>query len=317
MAEERDPLRESPADPPGEAPPPAPEFVTPDAPDDAGQEEGYRVELDVFTGPLDLLLYLIKKEELDIYDIPISKILDQYLAHLEVLRLMELDDVGDFLVMAAQLMLIKARMLVPEQVDLSGDDEEIEDPRTELVQKLLEYKRYKEAALTLEVRREARNERFERGPDRGPPEEDPDAESGALQVELWDLVEAFARIVREVGAGRDLVPLNEDDLPMHVYAEEIIGRLHRAGRFYLDMLFEGVSSRYHVISYFMAILELVRTRRIRARQREPFGRILLEPAPEPIEEAAPETPAPQFEAVEARDVLHEPTPPAEPPDPSG
>ncbi|MBN2492681.1 MAG: segregation/condensation protein A [Planctomycetes bacterium] len=290
--------------------------------------EGYRVELDVFTGPLDLLLYLIRKEEIDIYDIPISRILDQFLGHLEVLCLMELDDVGDFLVMASQLMLIKARMLVPQQVDLAGEEEEeLEDPRRELVQRLLEYKRFKEAALKLEARRAARSLRFERGPDREPEAGQPDEEPGTLEVELWDLVEAFARIVREVGSGHELIPLNREDLPMHVYTEEIIGRLHRTGKFYLEALLEGVESRYRMVSYFLAILELVRAGRLRARQEEPFGRILLERPMEraagsapaavpaapamPVFEAAEDKATPVFEAGEATDVLHETAPRAD------
>jgi len=268
-----------------------------------GQDE-YRVELEVFSGPLDLLLHLIRKEEIDIYDIPISRILDQYLAHLEVLRLMELDEVGDFLVMAANLMLIKARMLVPERVDLSGGEDEIEDPRSELVQKLLEYKRYKEAALRLNDQRTARTRLFERGKDREPEAAsepiEPTEAADTLRVELWDLVEAFAKIVREVGAGKDIIPLSEEDRPVQEYMEEIVGRLHRTGAFHLDEIFEGVRNRMHVVSYFMGILELMRSGRVRATQKTPFGRILISPPkarpvvapprPEPV--PAPPSPAP-------------------------
>jgi len=286
-----------------------------------GQEE-YRVELDVFSGPLDLLLHLIRKEEIDIYDIPISRILDQYMAHLEVLRLMELDEVGDFLVMAANLMLIKARMLVPEQVDLSGGVDEIEDPRSELVHKLLEYKRYKEAALRLNERRTARTLLFERGKDREP-EAPPEPGDGAevLKVEIWDLVEAFAKIVREVGAGKEIIPLDEDDRPVQEYMEEIVGRLHRVGAYHLDEIFEGLRNRIHVISYFMGILELMRSGRIRATQKTPFGRILLStPDARPVvaparPESIPAPPSPAFEARAAEDVLHESVRPPAQPDP--
>lgn len=302
--------------------------ILPDAPPPAdaagnGKDDVYRVELDVFSGPLDLLLYLIKKEELDIYDIPISKILGQYMAHLELLKLMELDEVGDFLVMAANLMLIKARMLVPQQVDLTAGEEEIEDPRNELVQKLLEYKRYKEAALTLEARRTERGRVFERGEDRPIEKPEPSDEPGELDVELWDLVEAFARIVREVGSGRVLIPFSDDDRPVREYMEEIVGRMHRTRGFFLDEIVAGASSRMHVVSYFMAILELMRGRRIRATQSEAFGRIRIEPPdPEedvepvepvessesagPSEERAPvESPAPVFDSAEANDAMHE------------
>ena len=241
-----------------------------------GRDDPYRVELDVFSGPLDLLLHLIRKEEIDIYDIPISRILDQYMAHLNVLQLMELDEVGDFLVMAANLMVIKARMLVPQQVELTAEDEEIEDPRSELVQKLLEYRRFKDAALKLETYRSSRNERFERDPETLPEPEEAEEDQGLLKVELWDLVEAFARIVREVGAGKNLLPFLDDDRPVREYMEEVVGRLHRVGRFHLDALFEGVQTRVSMVSYFMAILELMRGGRIMATQTGAFGPILLE-----------------------------------------
>jgi len=288
-----------------------------------GGDGAYRVELDVFSGPLDLLLHLIKKEEIDIYDIPISKVLDQFIAHLEVLRLMELDEVGDFLVMAANLMLIKARMLVPQAVDLNIGEDEVEDPRTELVQKLLDYKRYKEAAIDLEARRSRRAHLFGRGKDRDPERSDPVDESEELKVELWDLVEAFARIVREVGAGKDLIPFKADDRPVREYMEEVVGRLHRRGPFLLESLFEGgVSSRSQVISYFMAILELMRKGDITAVQEKPFGQILIKP---PTEKATPRSgkmekrvpgSLPAFEEAKPQDVLHESMGPPEPSGPT-
>jgi len=308
-------------------PPSASEAALNPAPN--GNGETYRVELDIFSGPLDLLLYLIKQEELDIYDIPISKILDQYMAHLEMLKLMELDEVGDFLVMAANLMLIKARMLVPQQVDLTGGEEEIEDPRADLVQKLLEYKRYKEAALSLEKRRAERGLAFERGEDRKIEKPEPSDEPGELDVELWDLVEAFARIVREVGAGRVLIPFSDDDRPVREYMEEIVGRVYRTRGFFLDEIVADATSRIHVVSYFMAILELMRSRRIRATQEGTFGRIRIEAsdpeeeaeeaeeageigesesmpaADEPRDEIWAERSAPAFEVPVARDAMHE------------
>lgn len=312
--------------PPGEPPatldaPRALDAIVPELPAELPEEfaagsnengDAYRVELDIFSGPLDLLLYLIKKEELDIYDIPISTILNQYMAHLEMLKLMELDEVGDFLVMAANLMLIKARMLVPQQVDLAGADEEIEDPRTELVQKLLEYKRYKEAALTLETRRAERGLAFERGEDRPIEQPEPSDEPGELEVELWDLVEAFARIVREVGSGRVLIPFSEDDRPVREYMEEIVGRVHRTQGFFLDEIVADATSRMHVVSYFMAILELMRSQRIRATQERAFSRIWIEvPGPDGESEEPERTAAPAFEVPEARDAMHETTEPGE------
>jgi segregation and condensation protein A len=244
------------------------------------------------------------------------------MAHLEVLRLMELDEVGDFLVMAANLMLIKARMLVPEQVDLGGGEDEIEDPRSELVLKLLEYKRYKEAALRLNDRRSARTRLYERGKDREPEAASEPAEAAdTLRVEIWDLVEAFAKIVREVGAGKDIIPLTDEDRPVQEYMEEIVGRLHRTGVFHLDEIFQGVRDRIHVVSYFMAILELVRSGRVRARQKTSFGRILISlPESRPVAaparpEAVPAPPSPASPDQAAVDGQNESIRPPAQPDP--
>lgn len=245
------------------------------AADDASDD--YRVELEVFSGPLDLLLHLIKKDEIDIYDIPISSILDQYMAHLKVLELMELDDVGDFLVMAANLMLIKARMLVPNAVEIDLEDDEIDDPRAELVQKLLEYQRFKEAASDLSVRAVERSRQFGRGRDRKLPPVDPGDGPLKVKVELWDLVEAFAKIVREVGAGRTIPEVTgEEQRPMAFFMEEIVGRIRRVDGCYLDDLFVGAKTRSEMVSYFMALLELMRQRVLDAVQQGPFGRIAIE-----------------------------------------
>ncbi len=240
-------------------------------------EGNYRVELDVFSGPMDLLLYLIRKEEIDIYDIPIARILDQFMGHLKVLEELELDEIGDFLVMAANLMLIKARMLVPEPVDFDLDDEEIEDPRAELVQKLLEYKRYKEAAHTLAEQAELRAKRVGRGKDRDVPPPEPADGPVRVKVELWDLVEAFAKLVRELGAGKRLpTVIGRGERPVSSYMEEVVGRLHREPTFFLDELVDEAATRTDAVSYFMALLELIRQRAVAVRQQGAFGRIRVE-----------------------------------------
>ena len=152
----------------------------------------YRVNLDIFAGPLDLLLYLVRKEEVDIYDISIAKITDQYIRYIEMLKSLDIDLAGDFLVMAATLMQIKSAMLLPKADPESIDDEDLSDPRAELIRQLLEYKKYKDASNLLGAAAAEHKQRFAR-PDgvidrlTGPTEPEIDLD----QLSIWDLLEAF------------------------------------------------------------------------------------------------------------------------------
>ena len=234
--------------------------------------DGYRVDLDIYNGPLDLLLYLIRRNEIDIHDIPIATITEQYLSYMEAIRLLEPSVAGDFLVMAATLMEIKSRMLLPGPPP--GEEEEPQDPRSELVRQLLDYKRYKEAAAWLADQAETRAERFGRL-DRERLEPPGGGEDQDLkEVELWDLVEAFGRLMRETLAN---VPdtIVDEDVPVEVLAERILDRLRREGEVPFTRFFDGQPSRRHVAGVFLAILELVRLFRIAAVQERPFGEILI------------------------------------------
>ncbi|GBD26495.1 Segregation and condensation protein A [bacterium HR30] len=218
----------------------------------------YRVRLDVFEGPLDLLLHLIKKNEVDITDIPISAITEQYLQYLDLMRELRLDVAGEFLVMAATLMLIKSRMLLP--ADEEEEDSEEADPRRELVQQLLEYQRYREAALALAERPLLHRDVFVRPRD---PELAP--EPGPLRVELWDLVEALQQLL----ARRSPAPVHTVELePVSVRAcgERLLSRLalHRRVRF--EELFDEGSSRLEIVATFLVLLELVRLGALLATQ---------------------------------------------------
>jgi segregation and condensation protein A len=229
----------------------------------------YQVDLEVFHGPLDLLLYLVKREELDLLDIPIARVTEQYVAYLDVLKEIDVEKAGDFLVMAATLMELKSKLLLPRSEDESGEPQE--DPRQELVRQLLEYKRFKEAASLLEQQAERQASRLPRVP---PPVPTPAGFAPLRPVELWDLVSAFGRLLRETLA---LQPqqISVDQTPLHVYMEEVTARLQSAGRLRFSALFTPPYTRARLVGYFLAILELTRRFSIQAEQDDSFGDIWL------------------------------------------
>lgn len=241
----------------------------------------YQVSLDVFRGPLDLLLYLVKRNEVDICDIPIARIAEQFLEYLRVAELIDVERAGDFLVMAATLMEIKSRMLLPRTEEAT---EEEADPRLELVRQLMEYKKFKDAASLLEAQAERQMCRLSRVPVETPAPASP-ASQPLRQVELWDLVSAFGRLMRETLA---LQPqqIVMDQTPIHVYMEGILTRLEAEGPLALTALFTPPHTRGRLVGLFLAILELIKGKRVVAEQADIFSDISLRLLP-----AAP-TPAP-------------------------
>jgi segregation and condensation protein A len=231
----------------------------------------FRVDLNIFRGPMDLLLYLVRKHEVEITDIPIAAITDQYLNYLAVLEQLDIGAVGDFVAVASLLIEIKSQQVLPQ-----GDEvvEELEDPRHELVRRLLEYKKYRDAASLLQERSRRWRERYPRlGSDVPSRERDP-ANEPIHEVELWDLVSAFGRIMRETEAAR---PSNivYDDTPIHVYMSRIHARLQEAGRLRFRDLFQPSMHKSTLIGIFLAILELVRHAHIRVDQNSVFGEIWI------------------------------------------
>lgn len=224
----------------------------------------YRVRLEVFEGPLDLLLHLIKKNEVDITDIPVSQITEQYLEYLELLRELHLDVAGEFLVMAATLLLIKSRMLLPGIEEEEADEP---DPRRELVQQLLEYQRYREAALALAERPLLQRDVFARPPTS--PSEEAGPRPVRVRASLWDLVEAF----RAVLARRPPEPthtVERESVSVRECARWLLERLRTERTVQFEDLFDERSSRTEVIATFLALLELVRLGALAATQ-EAFG----------------------------------------------
>jgi segregation and condensation protein A len=250
----------------------------------------YRVELDVFNGPLDLLLYLLRRDELDIYDIPITKILDSYMEYVGMLRRMHQEEgldinvAGDFLVMAATLMEIKSVMLLPKPPPVEGQESsvvaELADPRQELVRQLLEYKRLKDSAAMLERRQQMQESRFARSPAplEGHPDEPPPLD--LEEVQIWDLLSAFSRLMREVGTrGPRLHEIIYDDTPIDLHAADIEDRLKRDGKLTLRILIAGRKSRSEMIGVFLALLELIRQKKILVSQGGDLADMEIESAP--------------------------------------
>ena len=231
----------------------------------------YRVNLEVYNGPLDLLLYLIRRQEVDIYDIPIARITRQYVGYVEILHEMDPNLAGDFLVMAATLMEIKTRMLLPTPPVEEGQAGDLElDPRAELVRQLLEYKAFKDAAGDLRDAAETQAQRFGRRPAQ------PDFGRGEVNLEdvqVWNLLEAFNNILEAIGAGKATHQVIYDDTPIELHAEDILDRLAREGPMTFRRIFEGRTERDQLLGLFLAILELVRLKKILARQERNFGEI--------------------------------------------
>jgi segregation and condensation protein A len=240
--------------------------------------EGYRVQLDVFTGPLDLLLYLIRRDELDIQDVPIARLTEQYLEYVKLLEQLDPNTAGDFLVMASTLVELKSRALLPTPPLEAGEDED--DPRTMLVRQLLEYKRFKDAARALGSAADERGKRFVRRPADLPKE----LEGVELEeAQVWDLLSAFGRVMSSIGQGPGLHEVTFDDTPIEEYANLILDRVEYAGATEFQTLFDDRSSRAEVIGLFLALLELLRKQRVRAEQDAAHGTIYLFPLVEVLE----------------------------------
>jgi segregation and condensation protein A len=231
----------------------------------------YQVALPSFHGPLDLLLYLVKKNEVDVRDIPIAVIADQFAKFLDVLKLIDVEMVGDFLVTAATLAEIKSRMVLPNPETAVA--EVPEDPRRELVQQLLDYRRFKEAAARLEARALDHDRQLPRG---GKDADAPGLAPSIQSVELWDLVSAFARLVQEAEA---LAPdqIVNDDTPQQVYQEQVLAKVRANPGLAFEQLFDRPYYRLRLIGVFLALLEVIRAGMVQMAQPEAAGSILLYP----------------------------------------
>jgi segregation and condensation protein A len=235
----------------------------------------YRVNLEVFAGPLDLLLYLVRRDEIDIYDIPIARITEQYVKYIEMLKRLDIELAGDFLVMAATLMEIKSAMLLPstEAEGITGEDET--DPRAELIRQLLEYKRFKDAANLLDAAAAHQSQRFGRGANIIEKlEADEEPQLDVDQINIWDLLEAFDSVLKATGGLKTFGHI-KDDTPIDLYQIEILHRLQTDGPMPFERIFEGKDNRLILVGLFLALLELVREKLVWAEQHSNFDSIYL------------------------------------------
>lgn len=238
-------------------------------------ESPYKVTLEVFEGPLDLLLHLIRQNEIDIYDIPIAKVTEQYLAYLALMESLDLDIAGEWLVMAATLIEIKSRMLLPEDPREEDAEEEKIDPRLELVERLIEYERFKSAAEIFRERETERAKVFVRGP--GEFEFDLKPAFSLENITAVDLLSALQRVLADVGE-EDVTTLQRRKITVRMRMREIWRRLSEvAGQLSFDDLFEDVATRVEVVITFLALLELLKMQRVRVKQRETFAPIQIIP----------------------------------------
>ncbi len=231
----------------------------------------YKLKLEVFEGPLDLLLYLIKKDQINIYDIPIAQVTQQYMEYLEMLKMLDLDVVGDFLVMAATLMQIKSRMLLPP--DPNAQTEEEEDPRDELVRRLLEYKKFKEIAEELKSKESSRQDLFARAIDVERTKElKEEAKEVYFEVSLFDLIAAFTKILKNVPK-EVFYQVIKDEHTVEQKIHDLLHMLLEKQRIMLTDLFTRAKSKVEMVVTFMAILELIRLKEIVILQARLFGDI--------------------------------------------
>lgn len=246
-------------------------------------DQTYRIDLqDLFSGPLDLLLFLVRKHELDILDISLSQIITQFQDYLEVLELIDFDMAADFVVIASTLTEIKSRLVLIRTTPEEEEEEEVETdfdanaPNEGLVEKLLEYKRLKDAAQLLQDQALGWQDRYPRLADERPDTKRSPADDFIKDVEVWDLVGTFARIVRK-RQSNDVTRLHFDATPVHLYVEQIGKKVRAEGKVLFQSLFEQTADKSQIIGMFLAVLELVRHHKFRALQMVDYGEIWIHP----------------------------------------
>lgn len=235
------------------------------------QTNDYKVSLEIFEGPLDLLLYLVKKEEVDIFAVDIVKVIDQYLTYIELFQMLDLDIAGEFLVMASTLMYIKSKMLLPPE-ERPIDEEEEEDPRLELIKQLIEYKKFKEAAEKLGERALIEADHFSRehvGP------LPIDLASREIESTIFDLIGAFSRVLERVKDEESLREIFEETHTVTDKIRILLDAFQEVKEVRFSELFEGMKTRTEVVVTFLAVLELIRLKKIIAAQPESFGEVII------------------------------------------
>jgi len=234
-------------------------------------ETDYKVKLEVFEGPLDLLLYLIKRDEIDIYDISIERITRQYLEYLQAFKELKIDIAGEFVVMAANLIYLKSRSLLPLDQQPPEEDADEDDPRWDLIRQLIEYKKFKEAAAQLHDRALVQERLFTR--DGGSPPSD--APLPLLEVGIFQLIHAFQEVIKRVEAREDLREIFGERFSVSDKIEKILERVNSGTPVRFSELFGQIVSRVEIVVTFLALLELIRLNQVRALQPKMFDEIQI------------------------------------------
>lgn len=230
----------------------------------------YKVKLEIFEGPLDLLLYLIKRDEIDIYDISIERITRQYLEYLEAFKELNIEVAGEFIVMAANLLYIKSRSLLPADQQPPEEEAEEDDPRWELIRQLIEYKKFKDAAAQLHHRAMEQENLFVRGSSSDFPVMQPLLLG---EVGIFQLINAFQNVIKRIQARTELQEILGENYTVSDKIETILARVSEDAALKFSDLFAEMASRVEIVVTFLALLELIRLKQVRAIQTGPFGEI--------------------------------------------
>jgi segregation and condensation protein A len=234
----------------------------------------YKVRLDIFEGPLDLLLYLIKKDELDIHTISIERITRQYLDYINTFKLLNIDLASEFIVMAANLMYIKSRSLLPKVEQPPDEEAEEDDPRWELIRQLIEYKKFKDAAGFLSLREVEQEGRFAHQPDL--PDAPPDDSAPLAEVSIFDLIRAFQNVLKRFEESHDFGDIIDDRYTVADKMDLLLSRCQPGESFRFDDLFAEATTKAEVIVTFLALLELMKLNQFLVRQNHLLAEILIE-----------------------------------------
>jgi segregation and condensation protein A len=237
-------------------------------------ETDYKVKLEIFEGPLDLLLYLIKRDEIDIYDISLERITRQYLEYLQAFKELKIDVAGEFVAMAANLIYLKSRSLLPLDQQPTEEDAEEHDPRWDLIRQLIEYKKFKEAAADLNARALERERMFARQGD-GATVEQP---LRLGEVGIFQLINAFQNVIKRVDARQSVQEIFGEHFTVSEKIDTILERVANGACLRFSDLFSAIASRVEVVVTFLALLELIRLQQVRAVQRNFFEEIEIAPA---------------------------------------
>ncbi len=238
----------------------------------------YRVDLDIFKGPLDLLLYLVRRDELDPLNLPLARIVHEFETFIDLLEFLDLEMIGDFVVMASTLAEIKSRVVLPVPEEEDGPEGEIvdDDPSSDLIKRLLEYRKYKQAASALEEHAAEWQERYPRISSDRPRVGNEPAADLIKEVELWDLVSALARVLEKKILEQE-AKIRDDDTPIHVYVEQVGTLVRENEKVAFTSLFDDANRKSQIVGIFLAILELLRHHSFRAEQDSDFGEIWVMP----------------------------------------